>query len=41
MSLFVPEFDETVIVRDAGAEVIGGAPVGVFTCWSAKSDKWA
>ncbi|WP_133915767.1 cupin domain-containing protein [Streptomyces sp. NBC_00582] len=29
MSLFVPEFDETVIVRDAEAEVIGGAPVGV------------
>jgi quercetin dioxygenase-like cupin family protein len=29
MSLFVPEFDETVIVRDAEAEVLGGAPVGV------------
>ncbi|MFI7503154.1 cupin domain-containing protein [Streptomyces sp. NPDC049687] len=29
MSLFVPKFDETVIVRDAEAEVLGGAPVGV------------
>ncbi|WP_416979531.1 cupin domain-containing protein [Streptomyces sp. T028] len=29
MSLFVPRFHETVIVRDAEAEVIGGAPVGV------------
>ncbi|MCF3133451.1 MULTISPECIES: cupin domain-containing protein [Streptomyces] len=29
MSLFVPKFDESVIVRDAAAEVIGGDPVGV------------
>ncbi|MFF3940022.1 cupin domain-containing protein [Streptomyces phaeofaciens] len=29
MSLFVPKFDETVIVRDAAAEVIGDAPVAV------------
>ncbi|SHH93139.1 cupin domain-containing protein [Streptomyces sp. 3214.6] len=29
MSLFVPQFDETVIVRDAEAEVLGGAPVGI------------
>ncbi|MFD5795185.1 MULTISPECIES: cupin domain-containing protein [Streptomyces] len=29
MSLFVPKFDESVIVRDAEAEVVGGAPVGV------------
>ncbi|MEU6240274.1 cupin domain-containing protein [Streptomyces sp. NPDC047024] len=29
MSLFVPKFDETVLVRDADAEVIGGDPVGV------------
>ncbi|MGW0285978.1 cupin domain-containing protein [Streptomyces sp. NPDC003236] len=29
MSLFVPEFDETVIVREAGAEVVGRAPVTV------------
>ena len=29
MSLFVPKFDDTVIVRDADAEVIGGDPVGV------------
>ena len=29
MSLFVPKFDDTVIVRDAEAEVIGGDPAGV------------
>ncbi|GGW19716.1 cupin [Streptomyces capoamus] len=29
MSLFVPRFDDTVLVRDAGAEVVGGAPVAV------------
>ncbi|MEU6283664.1 cupin domain-containing protein [Streptomyces sp. NPDC047028] len=29
MSLFVPKFDETVIVRDADAEVLGGDPTGV------------
>ncbi|MFJ9566737.1 cupin domain-containing protein [Streptomyces fuscichromogenes] len=29
MSLFVPEFDESVIVREADAEVVGGDPVGV------------
>lgn len=29
MSLFVPKFDDSVIVRDADAEVIGGDPVGV------------
>ncbi|MEV5957973.1 cupin domain-containing protein [Streptomyces sp. NPDC051987] len=29
MSLFVPKFDESVIVREAGAEVVGGDPVGV------------
>ncbi|MFJ5972134.1 cupin domain-containing protein [Streptomyces sp. NPDC093060] len=29
MSLFVPKFDESVIVRDAEAEVVGGPPVGV------------
>ncbi|MHC3474101.1 cupin domain-containing protein [Streptomyces sp. 7R007] len=29
MSLFVPKFDETVLVRDAEAEVVGGAPVAV------------
>ena len=29
MSLFVPKFDESVIVRDAEAEVVGGTPVGV------------
>ncbi|MEV7246404.1 cupin domain-containing protein [Streptomyces sp. NPDC093248] len=29
MSLFVPEFDETVIVREVGAEVVGRAPVTV------------
>ncbi|GAB1327420.1 cupin domain-containing protein [Streptomyces sennicomposti] len=29
MSLFVPKFDESVIVRDAEAEVVGGAPVAV------------
>ncbi|MFF8729618.1 cupin domain-containing protein [Streptomyces sp. NPDC015171] len=29
MSLFVPEFDESVIVREAEAEVVGGAPVAV------------
>ncbi|MEU5255044.1 cupin domain-containing protein [Streptomyces longwoodensis] len=29
MSLFVPRFDETVLVRDAGAEVVGGDPVAV------------
>ncbi|MDN0199593.1 cupin domain-containing protein [Streptomyces sp. S.PNR 29] len=29
MSLFVPEFDESVVVRDADAEVVGGAPVAV------------
>ncbi|MFF4255986.1 cupin domain-containing protein [Streptomyces sp. NPDC001663] len=29
MSLFVPKFNDSVIVRDAEAEVIGGAPVGV------------
>jgi mannose-6-phosphate isomerase-like protein (cupin superfamily) len=29
MSLFVPTFDESVIVRDADAEVIGGDPVAV------------
>ncbi|MEV5429339.1 cupin domain-containing protein [Streptomyces sp. NPDC052701] len=29
MSLFVPRFDESVIVRDADAEVVGGAPVAV------------
>ncbi|MEU1407161.1 cupin domain-containing protein [Streptomyces sp. NPDC005728] len=29
MSLFVPKFDDSVIVRDAEAEVVGGAPVGV------------
>lgn len=29
MSLFVPKFDESVIVRDADAEVIGGDPVAV------------
>ncbi|MGW1589131.1 cupin domain-containing protein [Streptomyces sp. NPDC002386] len=29
MSLFVPKFDETVIVREAGAEVVGRAPVTV------------
>ncbi|MFF4861936.1 cupin domain-containing protein [Streptomyces sp. NPDC002405] len=29
MSLFVPKFDETVLVRDARAEVVGGVPVGV------------
>ncbi|MDF3302454.1 cupin domain-containing protein [Streptomyces tropicalis] len=26
MSLFVPTFDDTVVVRDAGAEVVGAAP---------------
>ncbi|MFI6566695.1 cupin domain-containing protein [Streptomyces sp. NPDC050534] len=29
MSLFVPKFDETVLVRDAEAELIGGDPVAV------------
>ncbi|MGW4443061.1 cupin domain-containing protein [Streptomyces sp. NPDC004682] len=29
MSLFVPKFDDTVLVRDADAEVVGGDPVGV------------
>ncbi|WP_432029183.1 cupin domain-containing protein [Streptomyces sp. 1222.5] len=29
MSLFVPKFDDTVLVRDAEAEVIGGAPTSV------------
>ncbi|MFF7447017.1 MULTISPECIES: cupin domain-containing protein [unclassified Streptomyces] len=29
MSLFVPKFDESVIVRDAEAETLGGAPVAV------------
>ena len=29
MSLFVPKFDESVIVRDTEAEVVGGMPVGV------------
>jgi quercetin dioxygenase-like cupin family protein len=29
MSLFVPTFDETVLVRDADAETIGGDPVAV------------
>ncbi|MFF9126071.1 cupin domain-containing protein [Streptomyces sp. NPDC014889] len=29
MSLFVPKFDGTVLVRDAEAEVVGGDPVGV------------
>lgn len=29
MSLFVPTFDETVLVRDAEAEVVGGDPVAV------------
>ncbi|MET9735339.1 cupin domain-containing protein [Streptomyces sp. NPDC006458] len=29
MSLFVPKFDETVIVRDADAEVVGADPVAV------------
>ncbi|MFF4762866.1 cupin domain-containing protein [Streptomyces sp. NPDC001292] len=29
MSLFVPKFDETVLVRDAEAEVLGGDPVAV------------
>ncbi|MET7380184.1 cupin domain-containing protein [Streptomyces sp. NPDC005526] len=29
MSLFVPKFDESVIVRDAGAEVVGRAPTTV------------
>ncbi|MFF8972184.1 cupin domain-containing protein [Streptomyces sp. NPDC014995] len=29
MSLFVPEFDDSVIVRDADAEVVGGDPVAV------------
>jgi quercetin dioxygenase-like cupin family protein len=27
MSLFVPDFDETVVVREADAEVVGRAPV--------------
>ncbi|MGQ4413731.1 cupin domain-containing protein [Streptomyces sp. SAS_269] len=29
MSLFVPEFDETVIVREAEAEVVGRAPTTI------------
>lgn len=29
MSLSVPEFDDTVLVRDAEAELLGGTPVGV------------
>ena len=29
MSLFIPKFDESVVVRDADAEVVGGAPVAV------------
>ncbi|MFF0205262.1 cupin domain-containing protein [Streptomyces sp. NPDC005017] len=29
MSLFVPGFDETVVVRDADAEVVGADPVAV------------
>ncbi|MFF8593252.1 cupin domain-containing protein [Streptomyces sp. NPDC015220] len=29
MSLFVPKFDESVIVRDADAEVVGSAPTSV------------
>jgi quercetin dioxygenase-like cupin family protein len=29
MSLFMPKFDESVIVRDAEAEVVGGTPAGV------------
>ncbi|MEU0335540.1 cupin domain-containing protein [Streptomyces sp. NPDC006193] len=29
MSLFVPRFDETVLVRDAEAEVLGGDPVAI------------
>ncbi|MFE3169469.1 cupin domain-containing protein [Streptomyces sp. NPDC059224] len=29
MSLFVPKFDESVIVREAGAEVVGGDPARV------------
>jgi quercetin dioxygenase-like cupin family protein len=29
MSLFVPKFDQSVIIRDAEAEVVGGAPAGV------------
>ncbi|MFJ6667367.1 cupin domain-containing protein [Streptomyces sp. NPDC091383] len=29
MSLFVPRFDDTALVREAGAEVVGGDPVAV------------
>ncbi|MFG2604906.1 hypothetical protein ACGFT2_15370 [Streptomyces sp. NPDC048514] len=29
MSLFVPEFDDTVPARDAEAEVVGRAPAGI------------
>jgi quercetin dioxygenase-like cupin family protein len=29
MSLFIPRFDPSVVVRDAEAEVVGGAPVAV------------
>ncbi|GGN13252.1 hypothetical protein [Streptomyces fuscichromogenes] len=29
MSLFVPESDESVILREAEAEAVGGDPVGV------------
>ncbi|MES4892773.1 cupin domain-containing protein [Streptomyces sp. NPDC096012] len=29
MSLFVPKFDDTVLVRDAEAELVGRAPLGV------------
>ncbi|GAB2875672.1 cupin domain-containing protein [Streptomyces deserti] len=29
MSLLVPKFDDSVIIRDADAEVVGGAPVAV------------
>ncbi|WP_128435081.1 cupin domain-containing protein [Streptomyces cyaneus] len=29
MSLFIPKFDESVVVRDTDAEVVGAAPVAV------------
>ncbi|MER6328908.1 cupin domain-containing protein [Streptomyces sp. NPDC001034] len=29
MSLFVPRFEETALVREAGAEVVGGDPVAI------------
>ncbi|MCW2863538.1 MAG: hypothetical protein JWP48_5246 [Actinoallomurus sp.] len=40
MSLIRPDFDESVIVRSAEAEVIGQAPITVRRAGRQQLDRW-